>query len=62
MKFTIPQPLQHEHEVLHDRLRQATQAGGEVGKVAKTLARPMHTSSLSAASAKVKFRGSPAVR
>ena len=42
MKFTIPQPLQHEHEVLHDRLRQATQAGGEVGEAAKMLARLMH--------------------
>lgn len=42
MKFTIPQPLQHEHEALHERLRQATQAGGEVGEAAKTLARLMH--------------------
>ena len=42
MKFTIPRPLQHEHEVLHDRLRQATQAGGEVGEAAKMLARLMH--------------------
>lgn len=42
MKFTIPQPLQHEHEALHDRLRQATQAGGEVGEAAKALARLMH--------------------
>lgn len=42
MKFTIPQPLQHEHEALHERLRQATQPGGEVGEAAKTLARLMH--------------------
>ena len=42
MKFTIPQPLQHEHEALHERLRQATQAGGEVGEAAKALARLMH--------------------
>ena len=42
MKFTIPQPLQHEHEALHERLRQATQAGGEVGELARTLARLMH--------------------
>ena len=42
MKFTIPQPLQHEHEALHERLRQATQAGGEVGEAAKTLAHLMH--------------------
>ena len=42
MKFTIPQPLQQEHEALHERLRQATQAGGEVGEAARTLARLMH--------------------
>lgn len=42
MTFTIPQPLQHEHEALHERLRQATQAGGEVGEAARTLARLMH--------------------
>ena len=27
MKPTIPLPLQHDHEALHERLRQATQAG-----------------------------------
>ena len=42
MKFTIPLPLQHEHEVLHERLRLATQADGEVGEAAKTLAHLMH--------------------
>ncbi len=42
MKFTIPHTLQHEHEVLHERLREATQAGGEVGEAARTLARLMH--------------------
>ena len=42
MKFTIPLPLQREHESLHGRLRQATQAGGEVGEAARTLARLMH--------------------
>jgi hypothetical protein len=42
MKFTIPEPLQHEHEALHDRLRQATQADGEVGEAARTLARLMY--------------------
>jgi len=42
MKFTIPLPLQHEHEALHERLRQATQAGGEVGAAARTLASLMH--------------------
>ena len=42
MKFTIPPPLQHEHEALHERLREATEAGGEVGEAAKTVARLMH--------------------
>jgi iron-sulfur cluster repair protein YtfE (RIC family) len=42
MKFTIPLPLQREHEALHGRLRHATQAGGEVGEDARTLARLMH--------------------
>jgi len=42
MKFTIPLPLQHEHEALHERLRLATQAGGEVGEAAKALAHLMH--------------------
>jgi len=42
MKFTIPTPLQQEHEALHAELRNATQAGGEVGEAAKTLARLMH--------------------
>ena len=42
MKFTIPPSLQHEHDALHERLREATQAGGEVGEAAKALARLMH--------------------
>lgn len=42
MNFSIPTPLQQEHEALHDELRRATQAGGEVGEAAKTLARLMH--------------------
>lgn len=42
MKFTIPQPLQNEHEALHERLRRATEAGGEVGEAARTVARLMH--------------------
>lgn len=42
MNFEIPQPLQHEHAALHDRLRAATQAGGDVGEAARTLARLMH--------------------
>ena len=42
MKFTIPQPLICEHEALHRRLHQATEAGGEVGAAATTVARLMH--------------------
>lgn len=42
MMFTIPTPLQQEHEALHDELRRATQAGGEVGEAASALARLMH--------------------
>ena len=42
MKFKIPLPLQQEHEALHERLRLATQAGGEVGEAARTLAQLMH--------------------
>ncbi len=42
MKFTIPAPLQQEHEALHAELRRATQAGGEVGEAARTLAQLMH--------------------
>ncbi len=42
MKFTIPLPLQHEHEALHEELRLATQADGEVGEAAQTLAHLMH--------------------
>ncbi|HJW10701.1 MAG TPA: hemerythrin domain-containing protein [Albitalea sp.] len=42
MKYHIPTPLQQEHEQLHEQLRQATQAGGEVGELAKTLAGLMH--------------------
>jgi iron-sulfur cluster repair protein YtfE (RIC family) len=41
MMFTIPKTLQSEHKALHDRLRQATEAGGEVGEAAKTLAHLM---------------------
>ena len=42
MNYEIPVPLKQEHEALHDQLRQATQAGGEVGEFAETLARLMH--------------------
>lgn len=42
MKFTIPLPLQHEHEALHEQLRLATKISGEVGEAAKRLAQLMH--------------------
>ena len=42
MNYEIPVPLKQEHEALHDQLRQATQAGGEVGELAETLALLMH--------------------
>lgn len=42
MKFEIPGSLQQEHEALHDRLRQATHVGGEVGEQAQAVARLMH--------------------
>ena len=42
MKFIIPIPLPQQHEALHDELRRATQAGGEVGEAARTLAHLMH--------------------
>lgn len=42
MTFDIPLPLQQEHEALHEELRRATEAGGEVGARAKTVARLMH--------------------
>lgn len=42
MHFAIPASLQQEHEALHDELRRATQAAGEVGEAARALARLMH--------------------
>jgi hypothetical protein len=42
MNYEIPLPLRQEHDELHTRLRHATQAGGEVGEAAKTLAKLMH--------------------
>lgn len=42
MKFTIPAPLQHEHEALHGELCRSTQGGGEVGEAARILAQLMH--------------------
>ena len=42
MNCEIPVPLKQEHEALHGQLRLATQAGGEVGELAETLALLMH--------------------
>jgi hypothetical protein len=42
MSFEIPESLQQEHEALHDELRRATQAPGEVGEAARALAQLMH--------------------
>ena len=42
MNYEIPVPLKQKHEALHDQLRQATQVGGEVGKLAETVARLMY--------------------
>jgi hypothetical protein len=42
MDFTIPSPLQSEHDELHAELKRATQAGGQVGEAAKVLAKVLH--------------------
>jgi hypothetical protein len=42
MDYEIPLPLKEEHEALHERLRRFTRAGGEIGELAKALARLMH--------------------
>jgi hypothetical protein len=42
MDFVIPTSLQQEHETLHEELRRATQAEGQVGEAARALARLMH--------------------
>jgi hypothetical protein len=42
MNYEIPSPLRKEHDELHEQLRAATQAGGEVGEAARALARLMH--------------------
>jgi hypothetical protein len=42
MNYEIPSPLRQEHDELHEQLRQATQAGGDVGAAATALARLMH--------------------
>jgi len=42
MNYEIPPPLRQEHDELHAQLRNAIQAGGEVGEAAKTVAKLMH--------------------
>ena len=42
MKFTIPEPLTHEHEELHARLAEATKLKGPLGEAAKAVARVLH--------------------
>ena len=42
MNYEIPVPLKQEHEALHEQLRQAPQARGEVGELAETVLRLMH--------------------
>jgi hypothetical protein len=42
MNYEIPVALRQEHDELHQYLRAATQAGGEVGDAATALARLMH--------------------
>ena len=32
-RFSIPEPLQREHEALHEELRRVTEAGGEGARV-----------------------------
>lgn len=42
MFYEIPIPLKQEHEELHEQLRSAIRADGEVGEAARTLAMLMH--------------------
>ena len=42
MNYEIPLPLRQEHDELHEHLRNATEAGGEVGTAARALAKLMH--------------------
>jgi hypothetical protein len=42
MKFTIPEPLTHEHEELHAQLAKATKLAGPLGDAAKAVARVLH--------------------
>lgn len=42
MNYEIPLPLRQEHDELHEHLRNATQADGEVGAAARALAKLMH--------------------
>ncbi|HET7091066.1 MAG TPA: hemerythrin domain-containing protein [Anaerolineae bacterium] len=42
MTIAIPQPLQVEHEELHNELKQAIAAGGKVGEAATAVAMALH--------------------
>jgi hypothetical protein len=42
MRFTIPEPLTHEHEELHTHLARATKLGGPLGEAAQAVARVLH--------------------
>lgn len=42
MKFDIPESLRHEHEILHERLHGARQAGGALGEAADRLVEALH--------------------
>jgi hypothetical protein len=42
MSVSIPEPLQLEHNELHEDLVRATKAGGQVGEAARVVARVLH--------------------
>ncbi|MBA1149252.1 hemerythrin domain-containing protein [Ectothiorhodospiraceae bacterium WFHF3C12] len=42
MQFNIPEPLTHEHEVLHQRLHSAKDAGGAVAEATDNLIAALH--------------------
>ena len=42
MDFSIPQPLKAEHNEFHEELVRATQAGGDTGAAAATVAKLLH--------------------
>ncbi len=42
MKIKIPESLKLEHEELHQKLAEATKAGGKIGEAAQLVAKTMH--------------------